>query len=174
MCTVRNGKRRDLLAGNGTDHSDHTLSKGDFMTLLCPAGVLLQPEADGHRIFTGERRDHKRQREAGTLFGSNINIGQFLLLIQLSIPVQQSNAVEGTRRGEQVLIPDFEARVVDGNGDVLIAELDLLHLGRRSTITTVGNAVSAEIIVGRTLAEVAAVGLEPLAVAVFFQMDWSM
>ena len=72
---MRNGKRRDLLAGNGTDHSDHTLSKGDFMTFLCPAGVRLQTEADGHCIFTGERRDHKRQREAGTLFGSNINIG---------------------------------------------------------------------------------------------------
>ena len=95
-------------------------------------------------------------------------MGQFLLLIQLSITVQQCNAVESTRRGEQVLIPDFKSRIVDGNGDVLIAELDLLHLGRRSTVTTVGNAVSAEIIVGRTLTEVAAVGLEPLAVAVFF------
>ena len=95
-------------------------------------------------------------------------MGQFLLLIQLSITMQQCNAVESIRRGEQVLVPDFKARVVDGNGDVLIAELDLLHLGRRSTVTTVGNAVSAEIIVGRTLTEVAAVGLEPLAVAVFF------
>ena len=82
--------------------------------------------------------------------------------------MQQCNAVESIRRGEQVLIPDFKARNVDGNCDILIAELDLLHLGRRSTVTTVGNAVSAEIIVGRTLTEIAAVGLEPLAVTVFF------
>ena len=53
-----------------------------------------------------------------------MNIDQLLLLIQLSITMQQSNAVESIRRGEQVFVPDFEARVVDGNGDVLIAELD--------------------------------------------------
>ena len=102
-------------------------------------------------------------------------MGQFLLLIQLSITVQQSNAVESTRRGEQVRIPDFKSRVVDGNGDVLIAELDLLHLGRKGTVTTVGNAISAEIIVGRTLTEVAAVGLEPLARSdAFFRWARSM
>ncbi len=34
---VHDGKRCDLLAGNGTNYSDHTLSKGDFMTLSLPS-----------------------------------------------------------------------------------------------------------------------------------------
>ena len=43
VCTVRNGKRRDLLAGNGTDHSDHTPVS---YTHLCKS----LPFQHGHRL----------------------------------------------------------------------------------------------------------------------------
>ena len=103
-----------------------------------------------------------------TAFGCHCNTVQFLFLYQLAIPVQQCKAVIGISESEQALVPDLETIGSDRYSNVLIAEFDLLHLGRRSAVTAIDDAVSAEIVIGRTLAEITAIGLEPLAVAVFF------
>ena len=83
--------------------------------------------------------------------------------------MEQGEAVIDIGGEEQILVPDLEGRRVHRYADILIAELDLLHLGRGAAVPGIGNAVAAEIVVGGTLPKIAAVGLEPVAVAVLLE-----
>ena len=71
----------------------------------------------------------------------------------------------GIRKEEAVFHQN--AGFIDGNADVLVVELDLLHLGRGAAVAAVDDAVAAEAVVRGALAVVAAVGEVPLTVAVF-------
>ena len=64
--------RDSLLAGNGMNHSNHTLSKGDFMTFLCPAGV---PVSYTHLRFICDASDsieHEHQQNIKLAFSGII------------------------------------------------------------------------------------------------------
>ena len=93
---------------------------------------------------------------------------KFRLFYQDSIPGQSNNAPEIFCVYEQILILYKNRLFADVGGDILIIKFNFLHLWRRSPAAAVYDSVCAEIIVGRTFAEIAAVGLKFFAVTVFF------
>ena len=83
--------------------------------------------------------------------------------------MQQGEAVVPAGGDKEILVPDTEGCGIHRHLNVLIAELHLLHLGGGAAVPGIGDAVAAEVVVGGALAEVAAKGLEPLAVPVLFE-----
>ena len=69
------------------------------------------------------------------------------------------------RIAEQALVPDLDAALLDRQNEVLIVELHILQL-RRALAVREDDAVAAEVAVIRAVAEVAAIGIIIIAIAV--------
>ena len=70
--------------------------------------------------------------------------------------------------GKEIAVLYRKATLVKADTDAAVIELDLLHFRRGSPVTAIDDAVSAEVIIGGTLAVVTAIGEEPLAITVLF------
>ena len=156
----QNGTRR---SGTARDRKD-ALVKGDFMPRAGPGSILPQPEADRQDIFPVCQG--RQGRHGKLLFGKRSRCRfQAVFRQPASFFLQQEDAVQLLRICEQVLIPDPDPVLCYFSPDILVIVSDLLHLGVRPA-GPVHNAVAAEVIIGRPLSAVAAVGLEFFAVAV--------
>ncbi len=79
---------------------------------------------------------------------------------------QRDDALVFGCAGEQIFVDDFKAAAVHPDLYILVIELHFLHLRRRVSAAAVGNAVSAEIVVARSVVKIAAVAEHFVAISI--------
>ena len=142
------------------------LSKRHLMSGFCPDLVFLQPERNGNRILS--RQSFLRKRKRIGLFTKRLYLRLHLdLSKRFSISLHENNTVECVRVQKQILIDDRHPVFGNLRRNILIIIFYFLHLRGRLSVSSIDDAVRAEIIVGRPLAKISSIRLEFLSIPVF-------
>ena len=158
---------------------ENALSEGKFMALFRPGAVFAEAHGDRHGIFGGlspgcrlcaDLSDffQDRIRQGVLLFreGSNRSL-QNRFSDSDSFSVQAHKAGIAVCCGKEIVVHDADQVFVYLKAYALIIVFDLLHLAGIGAAGSVDDPVSGEVIVSGALAEISAIGLELLSIAVF-------
>ena len=142
----------------------HALRKGHLVPGRGPRRFLPLTEGERHGVFARARLRGEGQRVLAALRGRHVRF-QLGLRDLHAVAGQQRHAPVGGGGGEHAAVGDHRAVRLHLGHDVLVVVAHLLHL-RAFGPVPVDDAVAAEVVVRRPVAEVAAIGVVRAAVAV--------
>ena len=160
---------------------ENSLSKGHFMSALCPECTLSQHKGDGYgkfgrffserygRFFQHSHSLHNALRQRKFSFCQwRYSDEQFLFQLFFSVFQKNCKSTVLVCIYKQIFVLHCEAHPVKTHGDILIIVFYFLHLRRGFSVSSVHNAVAAEVVICGPFPVISSICLKPLSVAVLF------